>query len=320
MINKLKFMLLFVATIGMVSCSDDDGGGQTTSGDIVGTWEMSAFSFEGSTTYEFDGETHTEDYYGVGKEMNDVLLTFNEDGTVTTNGKTFTVEMTWESEGEEITEEYPTETIINAGTWEKNGNTLILTEPDGNITELNIEKLNNTTLHITGDIEESSTGINGMMSVDMQFTKMGSPTTGAGDPSGTWEVTDLEYSGTSTTSSGGQTFTTQYDAVAIDFGNTTVTFNSDGTFDSAGNGITVDATITFMGQTTSQQMSAPGFVNEGTWSINGDIMTLTNNGADPIDCEIVTLNATTLHLKGTTNVDMMGSSSSVDFDMTLTKQ
>lgn len=140
-----------------------------------------------------------------------------------------------------------------------------------------------------------------------------------GNIAGTWEVTGLTYNGTSSMSQGGQTITTNYDAVGLEFNNSTVTFNSDGTFQSAGNGIVVEMTMTFMGQTITQEMSAPGFLSEGTYSINGSAMTVVNANGTTQDCTIEELTATTLHLSGHKNTTVNGGQVDLNYDMVFTK-
>lgn len=142
-----------------------------------------------------------------------------------------------------------------------------------------------------------------------------------GDPVGTWEPTALTYGGTNTIGQGGQSITYTYDGVATDFGNATVIFNNDGTYDSSGDGITVDMTMKFMGQEMTQSMEAPSFIQDGNWEINGNTMTLTNSDSTTSeDYDIVELTNTTMRLKGQIITSMMGDDVTMNIDMTMTKQ
>jgi hypothetical protein len=141
-----------------------------------------------------------------------------------------------------------------------------------------------------------------------------------GDPVGTWEPTALTYNGTNTITQGGQTITYSYDAVATDYGNATVIFNNDGTYDSSGDGITVDMTTKYMGQEITQSMQAPSFISDGTWAINGNTMTLTNSGSTTSeDYDIVELTNTTMRLKGQIVTTVSGMDVTMNIDMTMTK-
>lgn len=144
--------------------------------------------------------------------------------------------------------------------------------------------------------------------------------TNNGNAAGSWEPTELTYNGTSTFTQAGQTVSMDFSAVGIDFHNTVITLNNDGTFDSAGEGITVEMTMEFMGQEMTQEMSAPSFISEGTWEVNGSTMTLTESSTnEPQDYDIVELSDTTMRLTGTQSTEMNGSEATVNVDMTLTR-
>ena len=135
---------------------------------------MSSFSFEGSHTFEFNDGVYTHIYYGEGMGMDQVLLIFDAYGTVAPSGS-FILDRTLESGfGDTHRGNVPVEleSFIRPGTWEEKGNLLILTDTYENITEFNIEKLNNTTLRLTGNLDGFLIGQGGVMNVDMQFTRM----------------------------------------------------------------------------------------------------------------------------------------------------
>lgn len=138
---------------------------------------------------------------------------------------------------------------------------------------------------------------------------------------GNWKPTSLTYDGVSTMSMQGQTITTNFNAVATDFHDATVTFHQNGTFSSVGDGYTVDLTMEVMGQEMTQETSVGSFFEDGTWEIDGNTMIMTNTSSnEPVTYNIVALNATTMKLSiDNYTTQMNGGQATINVDITLTK-
>ena len=171
MMNKLKFIFVFVAALGMIACSEDEGS-STDSGGISGTWAPTALTYNGTSSITVQGQTVTMDFDATGTDFTDTMVTFNNDGTFDSSGNGIVVEMSMEFMGQTTTQEFSGQSFIENGTWEVNGNIMTVTNEGSEPMEFNIVEMNDTTLHLTGDITDSVQGNEATIHIDMTFTKI----------------------------------------------------------------------------------------------------------------------------------------------------
>jgi hypothetical protein len=173
-ICKMKKLILFVAFLGLVSCSSDDNGGSSVNnGDIVGSWRLTALTYGGATVISQGGQSITTNFNAVGTEFFNSTLTFNENGTFESEGDGYMVDYTMEMMGQEITQEMFVVSFFQNGNWEANGNTITFFSPSTDPVDYNVVELNETTLRLT--IEDLVIPVNGgqsTMSSDMTLTRL----------------------------------------------------------------------------------------------------------------------------------------------------
>lgn len=106
------------------------------------------------------------------------------------------------------------------------------------------------------------------------------PTTNEQGIIGTWKITGIDYSGTSTTTVQGippttATFTgTGYDMnLSITFGENPNNYVTSGDY-------SIELVTMAAGQTFTNQWTNQGFLGNGTWERNGDTLTATDSGGD----------------------------------------
>lgn len=93
---------------------------------------------------------------------------------------------------------------------------------------------------------------------------------------GEWRMVSLDYSGTSTTINPyGPPLVSEFVGTARDI-NTTITFNSDNTFSSEG-AYTIDLVTDYGGTTFEESTEFEGFMGSGTWALDGNTLTTTDN-------------------------------------------
>lgn len=133
--KNFKILSLAILSLFIFSCeSDDDNALSLNNATLAGTYNVTAFTANGSETDTFGGVTETSTFTIEGSEFNNCTFTFTEAGTVTTSG-TFTTTAT-------ITEDGMTETEIEVtdidldGTYTISGNSLILSDSDGATVEI----------------------------------------------------------------------------------------------------------------------------------------------------------------------------------------
>jgi|SRR5690606_786860 hypothetical protein len=146
----MKKLILFVAFLGLVSCSSDDNGGSSAdASEIVGIWKPTALAYSGTSVYTAGGESFTTNFSAVALDFHDCIINFNQNGTLTSVGEGYTVELTMEMMGQEMTQEMFVGSFFQSGTWEINGNTLILTNTEmEEPVEYQIIESNSTTLKL----------------------------------------------------------------------------------------------------------------------------------------------------------------------------
>ncbi|WP_461532222.1 hypothetical protein [Sinomicrobium sp.] len=157
MLLKKVLIILLITTISMSCGSDDDT--INTSGSIEGTWELTALSYKTQV-----GPTVAS---SIGKDIDNVLLNINSDGSTSGNGKTFTVETS--IAGGTGTNSTESELILNEGEWHRDGNTFTWTG-QGDSRDFTIRQLSATSLHLTGDYGDEM-AFDLFNSIDLKFAR-----------------------------------------------------------------------------------------------------------------------------------------------------
>jgi hypothetical protein len=88
---------------------------------------------------------------------------------------------------------------------------------------------------------------------------------------GTWIMTSLDYEGTSTTTFGGQSFTSTFEGVGYDL-NASITFQENPNDYKANGTYKIDLETMFGGQTFTTTSTIDGFIDDGTWEQNGNTL------------------------------------------------
>jgi hypothetical protein len=112
---------------------------------------------------------------------------------------------------------------------------------------------------------------------------------------GTWTATAIDYAGTTTTSVQGIELKSDFTGKGKDMAMSVIFNDNPATFTSAGS-YTVTLTSTTAGQTITQDYPFEGFMINGTWTLDGNTITVTGaNGTQK--ATIVEQTATTLKMK-----------------------
>ena len=141
---------------------------------------------------------------------------------------------------------------------------------------------------------------------------------------GTWKLTEITQEGTTTTDLQGVPITSDFTSEGKNI-NAQVTFTQNpNNFTSSGNYTSV-VTITFLGQGTTQEIPVQidDFLNQGTWSINGSELTITQN-SEAQTAIITEITDTTLKFEIEVNQEVVAqgitSTTETTAKMSLTKQ
>jgi len=149
-ITKFLFALLF--SIVLVSCSSDDDSTQNDESSIEGEWELTSMEMEGTAEYTMEGIpfpiVFTFEGYGIDIDSQTVFEV--NPNTVASFG-TLTLVMSIDMMGETTTEEMPIDfsEYVSSGSWQIEGDQLIITDDEGIESTSKIEQLTSTTLVLT---------------------------------------------------------------------------------------------------------------------------------------------------------------------------
>ncbi|WP_299213877.1 lipocalin family protein [uncultured Dokdonia sp.] len=132
-------MALFIVT-SFVSCNSDDDSSNDTSADLVGTWNITAFDYQGATSAEILGETITSSFDGIGQNF-DASVVFTENPNEYTSNGSYDAVVTTTVLGESQTETTSIDNFQSEGMWSRSGNTITF---DGDL--LNVD----TTIPVIG--------------------------------------------------------------------------------------------------------------------------------------------------------------------------
>ena len=149
-----KALLLMVALLGFFACENEDNP-STGTDDIVGSWEVSAYSYEGQTTTVSGGASFTTDFMGDATDVT-ASVEFKADGTYSSTGG-YTISLDYEIGGQTISTPVTISNFIGAGTYEVSGSTLTTTDENGEVTTLKIERLEGDDLELEFQIMQETT-------------------------------------------------------------------------------------------------------------------------------------------------------------------
>ncbi len=171
--NLKKLIFVFSVTLLFISCNNDESVLQIENSQILGTWNLTELTEDGTTTTSSQGIDITATFSAYGKNIN-AEVTFTENPNKFASSGSYTSVITTEILGQQTVQEVPINNFIGSGDWEINGNIMIVTanseESTVEILELNESMLK---LKITEEIESSfqSTVINTKVTAYYTLTK-----------------------------------------------------------------------------------------------------------------------------------------------------
>ena len=152
-----KINVLFIAFLLILSsCSSDDDNGQDVQASIVGTWEMEALNFSGTSSTVMLGQTITADIEGEAIDI-DYSLVFSENPNEVVEDGDFSVSIDFTVLGQTTTQ--VTEDVVDlvpstgGTTWSQSGTTLTLSNSENN-EMFTILDLTETMLRLQLDIDQ----------------------------------------------------------------------------------------------------------------------------------------------------------------------
>ncbi|MFI0429234.1 hypothetical protein [Mariniflexile sp. HMF6888] len=168
-----KINLFIIATFFVLcSCSTEDVAPEISS-DIIGTWIATSVDYGGQTVTEVSGESLTNTFTGEGYDI-DFTVTFNDSPKTYISDGSYSIHLTNTVLGQTFTEDVENVEFLENGSWEQNGNRLII-ESQGEETEGTIEKLTQDEFVLfvesIEDLSEQGATITSTIVVKVTFTR-----------------------------------------------------------------------------------------------------------------------------------------------------
>lgn len=162
--SRITLLTLLALAICMACSKKEDS--DPTGGDLVGTWEFTAFTYDGY--FELFDDDDFVPIIGTVKDLDNVRITFNSNGTITGNGGTFTI--VFASKADETEKLEFSGGFEDSGTYQRSGDILTVGAFFGEFTDkLHIAELTATTLRLTAVFQIE--GTDSMSNVDFRFTR-----------------------------------------------------------------------------------------------------------------------------------------------------
>ncbi|MEM1324038.1 MAG: lipocalin family protein [Bacteroidota bacterium] len=128
---------------------------------------------------------------------------------------------------------------------------------------------------------------------------------------GTWTMTAFSYTGNSSSTTFGQTTSTDFNGVGRDI-TMQLEFKSDGTYTSSGSYI-IDLSFGIIGQSITVPITFQGFMGNGTYVVDGDQITATNSDNETGTSTIIKLEGDDLELASSQDETIIDQGSTVDY-------
>lgn len=168
-----KINLLLIALIFIISsCSTEDDSPEILS-NILGDWNAVSIQYSAETTTAVSGQSITNNSVGEGYDIN-IIVTFNESPNTVVSQGYYNVHLTSTVLGQTYTQDVVGPEFFQDGSWELNGNKLIVTA-QGETSEATIEKLTDSELELyidtTEDLPEQGATIISKIKARYKFTR-----------------------------------------------------------------------------------------------------------------------------------------------------
>ncbi|MDO6761488.1 hypothetical protein Q4566_14850 [Tamlana sp. 2_MG-2023] len=120
---------LVVCILVLTSCSSNESEASDISEDLVGTWIGTDLVYEGSYETSLGGESHETIYHGEAYDITN-KLTFNESPNTVVSEGSYNVKLEYTVDGISDTEYVEGEEFLENGSWELDGDELIIENED----------------------------------------------------------------------------------------------------------------------------------------------------------------------------------------------
>jgi len=169
-----KLGLLFtVFILILTSCSSDSSDSPVISASIVGEWIATALDYSGTSSTTIQGQSVIADFVGEAYDIN-YTVTFSENLNTLVSEGNYSLELTYTILGQTTTENVENVQFLEDGTWEQNGDELIVTN-NGETTAFDILELTANRLKLgletVEEVTEQGAVITSTIYAELTFTR-----------------------------------------------------------------------------------------------------------------------------------------------------
>ncbi|MCX7548766.1 lipocalin family protein [Xanthomarina sp. F1114] len=155
-----KFILFSFLIIANVSCSSDDDNIELESNNLIGTWTLTEGHIPaGSADINLGGMTVPIEYEGSFVNIEESnRLNFMQDNTFTSVTGNISLEMQMTVMGTPQNQSFEGSDLFGQGTWEVNGNELLIHNENGTTIKYYIDQIDGNVLKLSANLKDMNTG------------------------------------------------------------------------------------------------------------------------------------------------------------------
>lgn len=125
-----RISLVVLVSFLIISCNKNDDKPQLSDIDLSGTWELTEYTEEGTSSATILGTSVESTFTGLGKNL-DAQVVFNKTPNTYVSSGSFVMETTYTIEDQTTTEDVVIDNFLGTGEWEVSGNMLIINNETG---------------------------------------------------------------------------------------------------------------------------------------------------------------------------------------------
>ncbi|GAA3582460.1 lipocalin family protein [Snuella lapsa] len=122
--DLFKLVLVCVSVLFLSSCSNE-GNNDNNVEDLLGTWNLTALTYDGETVSSFSGTSITTDFSGEGQNI-DATIVFGDNPNAVNSQGAYDIAITYSVAGQESSQMISISEYQSEGTWSLKGNILTL--------------------------------------------------------------------------------------------------------------------------------------------------------------------------------------------------
>ena len=147
---KITRNLLIALLIAITSSCAKDDIDNISNSELIGFWRISDVHFEGTSTTNATGNEVISSFTGTGYNLA-LSIDFDENENAFTSRGSYNIQLITNVDGKDVITEWMNPGFIECGTWDKDGNNLAVSKPNGEMQVATVLSTQQNTLELSYD-------------------------------------------------------------------------------------------------------------------------------------------------------------------------